>query len=304
MSARFSPESVLGTTLPSASGAYRLDQLLKSGGLAHVYLAARVDAAGGLLAVKLMRPEVEGKPEVVARFEREALAASLVRHQNVIRVNEPVQHHRGLAYFACEHLVGVDLADQMASERKLAPERAIKIALGAALGLAAAHEKGIVHRDVKPENIFLVHAPDGREVPRVIDFGSAWLASDSFEQRSTDSPTSGRARPMRITQTTSFVGTPGYVAPEQAEGAVGHPAADVYALGVVLYEALAGRPPFTAKTWMDLLVQHAHKPVPPLTGVSAALQGVVALSLAKAPADRIPSMTDFHRELSAVPEAR
>ena len=296
MSARFSPESVLGTTLPSASGAYRLDQVLKSGGLAHVYLAARVDAAGGLLAVKLMRPEVEGKPEVVARFEREALAASLVRHQNVIRVNEPVQHHRGLAYFACEHLVGVDLADQMASERKLSPERAIKIALGAALGLAAAHEKGVVHRDVKPENIFLVHAPDGREVPRVLDFGAAWLASDSANE--------DRTTPIRITQTTSFVGTPGYVAPEQAEGAVGHPAADVYALGVVLYEALAGRPPFVSKNWMDLLVQHAQKPVPPLVGFSKPLQAVVHAALAKAPADRIPSMADFHRELVCVPEAR
>jgi eukaryotic-like serine/threonine-protein kinase len=294
MSARFSPESVLGTTLPSASGAYRLDQLLKSGGLAHVYLAARVDAAGGLLAVKLMRPEVEGKPEVVARFDREAAAGSLVRHQNVIRVHEPVQHSRGLAYFACEHLVGVDLADQMASERKLAPERAIKIALGAALGLGAAHAKGVVHRDVKPENIFLVHAPDGREVTRVIDFGSAWLASDPIDQ-----PTA-----RRITQTTTFVGTPGYVAPEQAEGAVGHAAADVYSLGVVLYEALAGRPPFTGKSWMDLLVHHAHSPVPPLSNVSKPLQALVSAALAKAPGDRIPSMTDFYRELSGVPEAR
>jgi serine/threonine protein kinase len=219
-------------------------------------------------------------------------------------VNEPVQHHRGLAYFACEHLVGVDLADQMASERKLAPERAIKIALGAALGLAAAHEKGVVHRDVKPENIFLVHAPDGREVPRVIDFGSAWLASDSFDRTSTDSASSGRIASIRITQTTSFVGTPGYVAPEQADGAVGHPTADVYALGVVLYEALAGRPPFASKNWMDLLVQHAKNPVPPLLGVSKPLQAVVMAALAKAPAERIPSMADFHRELASVPEAR
>jgi serine/threonine protein kinase len=141
-------------------------------------------------------------------------------------------------------------------------------------------------------------------VPRVIYFGSAWLASDSFDRTSTDSASSGRIASIRITQTTSFVGTPGYVAPEQADGAVGHPTADVYALGVVLYEALAGRPPFASKNWMDLLVQHAKNPVPPLLGVSKPLQAVVMAALAKAPAERIPSMADFHRELASVPEAR
>lgn len=297
MSVRFSPESVLGTTMPSPGGPYRLDQVLKSGGLSYVYLASRVDQDDGRLAVKLMRPELEAKPEVVARFDREALAASRARHENVIRVDEPVQRHAGFAYFACEHLVGVDLADQMVSERKLAPERAVKIALAACLGLAAAHAAGVVHRDVKPENIFLVHAPDGREVTRILDFGSAWLESDSAGK-------SAAPKAMRITQSTSFVGTPGYVAPEQAEGAIGHPTADVYALGVVLYEALAGKPPFAAKGWMDLLVLHAQSPAPQLTGVSRPLAALVAAALAKAPSERIPTMMEFYRILQAVPEAR
>jgi len=297
MIVRFSPESVLGTTLPSPGGPYRIDQVLKSGGLSYVYLASRVDQDDLRLAVKLMRPELEAKPEVVARFDREALAASRVRHEHVIRVDEPVQRHAGFAYFGCEHLVGVDLADQMGSERKLAPERAVKIALAACLGLGAAHAAGVVHRDVKPENIFLVHAPDGREVTRILDFGSAWLESDSAGKSPAKKDT------MRITQATSFVGTPGYVAPEQAEGAIGHPTADVYALGVVLYEALAGKPPFAAKGWMDLLILHARSPVPALTGVSKPLAALVLAALAKTAAERIPTMAEFYRALQLVPEA-
>lgn len=286
---RFAADSVIGSVLPGTRR-YRIEQVLASGGLAHVYLASTEE--GEHVAVKLMRPELETKRDVVARFEREALAASRVQHDNVVRVYEPAQTALGFSFFATEHLVGVDLADVLASHRKLQPARAIRVALGAAAGLQASHDAGVVHRDVKPENLFLVHRADGREVLKVLDFGSAALETDTVPTRT-----------MRITMTTGFVGTPGYLAPEQAEGKRGHPSADIYSLGVVLYEALGGRPPFAGRTWVELVTKHARDPVPPLTNVSPALSQAILRCLEKRPEDRFASMNDLIAALSVVPEA-
>lgn len=290
MKPRFSPESILGTTL-SGTRRYRLEQVISSGVLAHVYLAAT--ESGERVAVKLLRPEAEHKREVVARFEREALAASRLRHENVVRVFEPAQRAGAFYFFATEHLVGVDLADLLASQGRLHPTRAVRIALGAAAGLQAAHAAGVVHRDVKPENLFLVHNPDGREEVKVLDFGSASLLGSpapAFDQR--------------ITMTTGFVGTPGYMAPEQADRAEGHPTADVYALGVVLYEALTGHPPFAGKSWVELVTKHAQDPVPIPGGLSPELAAVLSRSMAKTPEPRFGSMREVIQALGAVGELR
>jgi len=285
---RFHPESIVGTTL-RGSQPYRLEQLMASGGLAYVYLASRPE--GDRVAVKLMRPELETKSEVSARFEREALAASRVRHDNVVRVFEPVQRAGGFSFFAAEHLVGVDLADVLGSQRKLSPSRAVRLAMEAATGLAAAHHAGVVHRDVKPENLFMVHLPDGREVLKVLDFGSASLADQPHAKRS-----------IRITNSSGFVGTPGYAAPEQAEGAVGRPTADVYALGVVLFEVVFGRPPFAGKTLLDLVYRHAREPVICPSGASPELKAALMTCLAKSESERFPDMATLLQALAALPE--
>lgn len=288
MSARFSPESILGTTL-AATRRYRLIQRLASGGLAHVYLAET--ETGERVAVKLLRPELESRREVVARFEREALAACRIRHDNVVRVHEPVQRAGMFSYFGSEHLVGVDLADVLASQGKLHPTRAVRIATRVAAGLAAAHDVGVVHRDVKPENIFLVHLPDGREEVKLLDFGSASLATDP-------APTYDQ----RITVTTGFVGTPGYIAPEQAEGAPGQPMADVYSLGIVLFETMVGHPPFSARSWVELVSLHAKAPIPIPTGLSPELGAVLARTLEKRPEARFGTALELAAALASVPE--
>lgn len=286
-----SPEQLVGLEL---GGRYRLLQVLGSGGIGHVYLAQPLDAEGlPTVAVKVLRTELAHQHEALARFEREALAASRIRHENVIEVHGPSGVHEGLRYFAMRLLVGVDLADLLASAARLAPGRAVRIALGAAAGLAASHAAGVIHRDVKPENLFLEHRPDGQERPRVLDFGSAFLVGDAT------------LPPLeRITTRASVVGTPGYLSPEQAEGVLPHPAADVYALAVTLYEMLTGAPPYRGSSWLELLHLHASEPIPELRFVSSDLGSVLVQAMAKRPEERFRSMEAFARALAGVPEAR
>ncbi|MFT3768972.1 MAG: protein kinase [Minicystis sp.] len=233
------------------AGRFRVVQLLGSGGLGDVYLAepavpgapAGADPRGRV-AIKVLRAEHRGDPDLCDRFRREAEAAARVRHDNVIAVLEAPVDRDGVLCFVTELLVGLDLADTLAYSGTLGPARALKIACGVAEGLAAAHAASVIHRDVKPENIFLVHAADGREAVKILDFGLAFLPGDDV--------TAARV-----------VGTPEYMAPEQAQGAPARPTADVYSLGVVLYEMIAGRVPFTG-SYPAVARLHAEAAVPPL----------------------------------------
>jgi len=281
---RFAPERLVGKVIGER---YRLIQILGSGGTGHVYTAELIDAAKEgearpRVAVKVLRAEHRSRRDLVARFEREATAAARIRHPNVLEVHGTPFAQGHLRGFAMELLVGLDLADTLAFARSLNPVRAMRIACGAAHGLAAAHAAGVIHRDVKPENIFLVHAPDGREMVKLLDFGFSFLPGDPAE-------TSGRV-----------VGTPEYMAPEQAGGAPAHPSADVYSLGIVLYEMLAGHVPFTG-AYPAIAHLHAATPLPPLDGpiLPLGLEALVQRALAKHPADRFASMDDFHGALLA-----
>ena len=287
-------KTLLGKVL---AGRYRVVQLLGSGGIGDVYLgepvgpgvsAARGDARGRV-AIKVLRAEHRGEPELVKRFLREAEAAARVRHPNVLGVLEAPAPREGELCFVTELLVGLDLADTLGYARSLGPARAVKLAAGAAEGLAAAHAAGVVHRDVKPENIFLVHAADGSEGVKLLDFGFAWMPGDEVGDRLRGEGT--------------VVGTPEYMAPEQAQGAPAHGTADVYSLGIVLYEMLAGRVPFVG-AYPEIAHLHAERP-PPSLGVSLSpeLTAVVARALAKDAAARFPTMDGLARALSAVPEA-
>jgi serine/threonine-protein kinase len=290
---RIAVDRMVGKTLRSTGRDLVIEQLLASGGIAHVFLARPANAKDERFAVKLLRPEMEQRSDVVARFEREALAASRVHSDNVVAVFEPVQRWGGLSYFACEYLEGVDLADLLTLKKGLAPTRAIRILMGAARGLGAAHEAGVVHRDVKPENIFVVHRPDGRETTKVLDFGAAWLDGDARLSSAS----------LRLTTLHSIVGTPGYMPPEQADAALAHPTADIYSLGVVLFEALSGRPPFSGRNWVEVVHKHLTETPPLLRSVSSDLARVVEKSLQKRPEDRFESMAALEAALALVPEA-
>ncbi|EYF01743.1 serine/threonine-protein kinase [Chondromyces apiculatus] len=284
-------------------GSYRVIQRLGSGGTGDVYLAERTGARlTERLALKVLRAEHAAFPDVVARFEREAEAAARVRHPSVLRVERP-ERDGEIRCFAMELLVGLDLADTLASARALTPSRAVRIALEASSGLHAAHLAGVIHRDVKPENLFLVHARDGREVVRVLDFGLAYVTEQN--PGLPVPPTAGRPPAAGATQ--SF-GTLEYLAPELIRGAQPSPGSDVYALGTVLYEMLAGRTPFSGPA-PTLLLQHQREPLPPLHRfhpgllISRDLDAVARKALLKDPGTRFSSMAAFHAALLETPEA-
>jgi serine/threonine-protein kinase len=274
------PEALVGTEL---FGGYRVIQHLGSGGMAHVYLAEHHgpdEARGDRVALKVLRSEHAPLPALVARFEREAIAAARIAHPNVLEVG-PIEHSAdGVPFFRMELLVGLDLADTLAFARLLAPERASRVALGIARALAAAHSAGVVHRDVKPENIFLVHASDGRELVKLLDFGFAWLQLDTA---------SAAGKP--ITRGVTVVGTPEYMAPEQAQGARAAPTTDIYSFGIVLFEMLTGSVPFTGE-YPRIADRHAEEAVPALEHVcpglvvSGSLRALVFRALAKDPQAR------------------
>jgi serine/threonine protein kinase len=292
MSSRPEAEGLVGKLV---GGRFRVVQHLGSGGTGHVYLAERVgDSHGERVALKVLRAE-HRQGRALARFSREARAAALVTHGNVLRVVEVHVDDPETPFFAMELLVGLDLADTLSYARPLSPGRAVRIASAAADGLAGAHAAGVVHADVKPENLFLVHAADGREVVKLVDFGFAWVASDgsSFDARSD----------RRV-----IAGTPEYMAPEQAVGVRGDPRSDVYSLGIVLYEMLTGRAPFTG-TYPLLAERHARQPFPPMRAVSkdlvvsSELEALVAQALAKDPDLRFASMGAFRGALGSTREA-
>ncbi len=291
---RRSPVPVPALVGTVVGGRYRVIQLLGSGGTGLVYLAelegdlrsSKIAPPRRRVAIKVLRDEHRDEPALVARFDREAVAAARIHHPNVRAVEGAPTQGEGEGersrFFAMELLVGLDLADTLSFAGALGPVRSVRIAEGAALGLGAAHEAGVVHRDVKPENLFLVHSPDGREQVKVVDFGFSHLPGDPDEAF-------GRV-----------VGTPEYMAPEQSRGVAADPRADIYSLGVVLYEMLAGRAPF-AGDYSEIARRHAHEVPPPIpaAAVPTALEAVVRRALAKDPEARFPSMEAFRAALRA-----
>ncbi|MBI4576203.1 MAG: serine/threonine protein kinase [Planctomycetes bacterium] len=254
---------------PLRLGHYRLLERVGSGGFGFVY-RARDETLDRDVALKLLRPELSTDPAAVERFRREARSASRIHHRYVVDIyalGSEGAHH----YFAMEFIAGADLALTLAVDGRLEWRRAFDLGARLAEGLAAAHEAGVVHRDLKPHNILL----DGWERPVITDFGIARVASLG-----------------PITEAGSLVGTCRYMSPEQAEDLPAGPASDLYSLGVVLYEALAGEVPHRAESPLALLRKIATEPPPPLgplgIDLPEAARTVLGRLLAKAPSDRYP----------------
>ncbi|HTB59890.1 MAG TPA: serine/threonine-protein kinase, partial [Polyangia bacterium] len=201
---------------------YRVIRKIGEGGMGTVYAGEHVEI-GKDVAIKILHPAYSTQQDLVERFRREARAASRIGHPHIIDVTDFGETEDGCAYFVMEHLDGIDLADVLSHERRLAPERACKIATQICRALAAAHAAGVIHRDLKPENIFLVARDGQADFVKVLDFGIA--------------RSMGRAR--RLTNPGVAMGTPEYMAPEQAEGGAVDQRSDIYSVGALIYEMVS-----------------------------------------------------------------
>jgi serine/threonine-protein kinase len=281
----FEPGSLVGTTL---DGRYELVDHLASGGMGAVFRARHVHLRKDV-AVKVLRPDLTWSAEIVERFRREAEIASALEHDNIVRVTDFGRTAEGHLFFAMDLLTGESLFDRLRREGFLAPEDAVPILWQICAGLEAAHALGVVHRDLKPENVFLARTTTGREVAKLLDFGIAKLAD-----------------PAGVgTQAGIVVGTPEYLSPEQAMGMAVDGRADVYAVGLIAWRALAGRHPFKAEDSRALLMMQATQPVPPLTeprpelACHPALVAAVARACAKDASERQQTAAALREELAA-----
>ncbi len=249
------------------AGRYRLGSRLGSGGLATV-VEAHDEKLDRSVAVKVLREDFANDPVFLERFTREALHVSGLSHPGLVTVFD-AGVDAGTAFIVMERVDGRTLGQVLAAEGRLRIDHAVQIAVDICEVLAVTHRAGVVHRDIKPGNIFL--ADDGRT--RVIDFGIARADGED-----------------PLTQTATMIGTAAYISPEQAVGGSAGPQSDLYAVGCVLFEMLTGVPPFAAESPMGLLYRHAHDvPPPPSTmrpEVPPELDDVVLRMLAKEPSDR------------------
>jgi len=252
---------------------YRIVSLLGSGGMGSVYRAEHVHMKKPV-AVKILHRHMTTNAEVVARFEREAVAAGRIEHPNVAAATDFGKLDDGSFYLALEYVEGENLADVIA-RGPLAPYRALAIARQIAEGLSAAHAAGIVHRDLKPDNVMLVERDGVRDIVKVLDFGIAKL---HLEEGSGHKP---------LTQIGTIFGTPQYMSPEQGQGRPVDARSDLYALGVIVHEMLAGKRPFDADDLVVVITRHVTEPPPELpASVPAPIRALVSELLAKKPDDR------------------
>ena len=253
---------------------YRVIRKIGEGGMGTVYAGEHVEI-GKDVAIKILHPAYSTQQDLVERFRREARAASRIGHPHIIDVTDFGETEDGCAYFVMEHLDGIDLADVLSHERRLAPERACKIATQICRALAAAHAAGVIHRDLKPENIFLVARDGQADFVKVLDFGIA--------------RSMGRAR--RLTNPGVAMGTPEYMAPEQAEGGAVDQRSDIYSVGALIYEMTSGSPPQLSRD----------KELIPPRGIKAdipeELDRIVVRALEADPAHRYQSMAQFEYDL-------
>ncbi|MEM9074171.1 MAG: protein kinase [Myxococcota bacterium] len=277
-------DPLLGATFDK----YKVRRRIGEGGMGLVYEAEHT-VIEKRVAMKVLRDDFSSREEVVERFRQEAKSASRIGHENIVDISDFGTTPQGQSYFVMEFLEGEDLANVLARETVLPAERTAAIVLQCCAALGAAHEKGIVHRDMKPENVFLVERGSQRDFVKIVDFGIAKMS---------DIETEG-APGRKLTKTGMIFGTPEYMSPEQAAGKSLDHRVDVYAVGVILFECLVGRVPFVGDSFMGILTQHMFEEPPALRDVnpnvscSAELEMVVYKALSKDPDQRYRSMAEL-----------
>jgi len=269
----------------TVGGRYRIIERLGSGGMSSVYLAKHV-LIDRLVAVKTLRRDLAADPVQRDRFLREARAVNRINHQNIVEITDYGESEDGLVYLVMEYVPGESLLQAMV-EAPFPPLRALHIVEQAAMALGRAHQMGIVHRDLKPENVLLMPRKGRPDFVKVLDFGIAKIL---------DAPS--------LTGSQQIFGTPGYIAPEYIQSTDIDGRADLYSLGVILYEMVTGKLPFDYQYPGDLLVKHVTEaPVPPrerLPSIAPAVEGLLLRCLAKAPEDRFRDAYHFIDEVRRV----
>jgi serine/threonine protein kinase len=270
-------------------GRYRIEKLVGEGGMGRVYLAEHVEI-GRRVAMKILHPVYSHMPDLVERFRREARAASRIGHPHIVDVTDSGRTREGSVYFVMEYLEGVDLGTVIEREGAIDIRRALRVTTQICRALAAAHNAGIIHRDLKPENIFLTMRDSTSDFVKVLDFGIA---------KSTEAE---RVWSRRLTSPGMAMGTPEYMAPEQAAGKPADERCDVYAVGAILYEALTGVAPYEGDNFMEVLTKKAmSEPVPVQQlrpEVPEAVAALVLRAMARDPEERPASMEVFEYELT------
>jgi serine/threonine protein kinase len=268
----------LGTVLGEV---YRVGRRIAEGGMGSVYEAEHL-RLGRRCAVKVMASELAANTESVARFHREIEITAKLAHPHIVQVFDVGQLASGEPYLVMEYLEGEDLARRLHREGRLGMPLVLHIARQMAAALTATHARGIVHRDLKPANVFLL-APEGSpDFVKIVDFGISKMPRAA----------------SKLTRASSLVGTPEYMAPEQAKGRVDEidHRTDQWAFGAILWEALSGRPPFAGADVATLLHKIVNDPPAPFFSAPA-LEAVLKRSMAKKQADRFPTVTAMVRAL-------
>jgi serine/threonine-protein kinase len=264
-------------------GKYRIDSWIGRGGMGLVVKAWHMGLEEEV-AIKMLRDDVAIADETIARFIREAQAAVKLKSEHIARIIDVGTFDTGKPYMVMEFLEGQDIGQLLAERGRLQPSLAIDLVIQACEALAEAHSLGIVHRDIKPTNLFLTSHPDGSLLLKVLDFGISKSPAGSE---------------LSLTQTWSLLGSPAYMSPEQMRSARHVDArTDVWSLGAVLYEALEGRLPFHADSFSEVCVMVAVDPPAPMIATPPELVPIILRCLAKNPGDRYPNVAELGRDLA------
>ena len=281
---------------------YEILRKIGQGGMGVVYEARHVDLKV-TVAIKVLHPREADDPNMLARFRAEAQSLASIKHPNVVDVTDFGLTPDRRPFFVMEYLAGESLADRLDRLGSFNERMVVEVADQMLDGLRSAHRKGIIHRDLKPENVLLSKTDDGREIVKILDFGIAKILGGNV------------THPSRViddrpqTQQGIVLGTPGYIAPEAVTGAGKiDNRADLFSLGVILFEMLCGRRPFVGSTPHQTMMATATKPVPRPTSIRAeiseAMERLVLTSLAKDPFERFQTADEFAHHLTAAAVGR
>jgi serine/threonine-protein kinase len=278
--------ALIGQTL---AGKYRIDDLISEGGMGTVYRGTHI-LMGKIVAVKVLRPSLAADEKIVARFSREARAASRISHPHALSVTDFGEDENGRVFLVMEYLRGKTLKQVIRKEGRLSLERTVEIMRQISGALQAAHEQNVVHRDLKSENVMLLDTSGG-DFARVLDFGIAKIME----------PEGGYD--AELTAPNIVIGTPHYMSPEQcAQSTAIDARSDIYSLGIILYEMLVGHVPFSGESSTAIMLKQMQEAAPSVLDerpeLPLAVGQVVARALEKAPERRYQQVTDFIRDLT------